>query len=101
MKQRCGHQCIGILLLFVLLWWYAGRARPLGAVSAMFLIGYGFFRFVAESAREPDSFLGLLAGGLTMGQWLSLPMVAAGVAMMIWAHRRAGKAHPTILDRMK
>ncbi|MBK9115527.1 MAG: prolipoprotein diacylglyceryl transferase [Betaproteobacteria bacterium] len=89
------------LLLFVLLWWYAGRARPLGAVSAMFLIGYGFFRFVAEFAREPDSFLGLLAGGLTMGQWLSLPMVALGIGMLVWAYRRAAKAEPTVIDRGK
>ena len=62
------------LLLFALLWWYAGRQRPMGAVSGFFLVGYGAFRFIAEYAREPDNFLGFLAGGLTMGQWLSLPM---------------------------
>ena len=89
------------LLLFVLLWWYASRSRPLGAVSAMFLIGYGVFRFVAEFAREPDSFLGFLAGGLTMGQWLSLPMMALGIGMLVWAYRRAGKAQPTVIDRGK
>jgi len=48
-------------------------------VSALFLIGYGVFRFIAEFGREPDSFLGYLALGLTMGQWLSLPMIALGV----------------------
>ncbi len=89
------------LLLFVLLWWYASRARPTGAVSGMFLVGYGTFRFIAEFAREPDNFLGLLAGGMSMGQWLSLPMIAIGLAMVIWAYRRAGKAQPTIIDRMK
>ena len=89
------------VLLFLVLWWYAQRQRPMGAVSGLFLVGYGTFRFIAEFAREPDVFLGLLAGGLTMGQWLSLPMVAAGVAMIVWAYRRAGKAQPTILDRMK
>ena len=47
------------LLLFALLWWYAGRPRPMGAVSGLFLIGYGSFRFIAEYAREPDNFLGL------------------------------------------
>jgi phosphatidylglycerol:prolipoprotein diacylglycerol transferase len=40
-------------------------------------------RFVAEWFREPDSFLGLLALGLSMGQWLCLPMVAAGVWLMV------------------
>ena len=89
------------VLLFVLLWIYAGRQRPMGAVSGAFLLGYGGLRFLAEFAREPDAFLGLLAGGLTMGQWLSLPMMGGGVALMLWAHARAGKAHPTILDRMK
>jgi phosphatidylglycerol:prolipoprotein diacylglycerol transferase len=39
--------------------------------------------------------------GLTMGQWLSLPMIVAGVIMMAWAYQRAGRAQPTLLDRMK
>jgi phosphatidylglycerol:prolipoprotein diacylglycerol transferase len=58
-------------------------------VSAAFLIGYGCLRFVAEYFREPDGFLGLRALELSQGQWLSLPMVAAGVAMAGWAARRA------------
>ena len=73
------------VVLFVVLWWYAAKPRPRGAVSAWFLIGYGAFRFAVEFTREPDSFLGLLALGLSMGQWLSLPMIAAGVALLIWA----------------
>ena len=73
------------VVLFVVLWWYAAKPRPRGAVSAWFLIGYGVFRFAVEFTREPDSFLGLLALGLSMGQWLSLPMIAAGVALLIWA----------------
>jgi phosphatidylglycerol:prolipoprotein diacylglycerol transferase len=89
------------LLLFVILWTFSSRQRPSGAVSGLFLIGYGTFRFIGEFAREPDSFLGLLAGGLTMGQWLSLPMIIAGIVMMRWAYRRAGKHEPTLLDRMK
>jgi prolipoprotein diacylglyceryltransferase len=36
-----------------------------------------------------------------MGQWLSLPMIAAGLAMMAWAHARAGKSEPTLIDRLK
>jgi phosphatidylglycerol---prolipoprotein diacylglyceryl transferase len=76
------------LLLFVLLWIYASRPRRLGQVSGMFLIGYGVLRFVAEYFREPDSFLGLLAWNMSMGQWLCLPMVATGVAIWLWASRR-------------
>jgi phosphatidylglycerol:prolipoprotein diacylglycerol transferase len=89
------------LLLFAILWIFALRQRPRGAVSGLFLIGYGAFRFIAEFTREPDNFLGLLAGGLTMGQWLSMPMIAAGIVMMLWSYRRDGKPQPTVMDRMK
>jgi len=84
------------LALFALLWLYARRRRPVGAVSGLFLIGYGVFRFVVEYAREPDNFLGVLALGLSMGQWLSLPMIIAGIALMLWAYWRAGKTQPTL-----
>ena len=73
--------------LFLLLWWFSAKPRPRAAVSAAFLIGYGVFRFVAEFARQPDTFLGLLAFGMSMGQWLSAPMIVAGVVMMAWAYR--------------
>jgi phosphatidylglycerol:prolipoprotein diacylglycerol transferase len=76
------------LALFVLLWWFSSKPRARGEVSALFLIGYGAFRFIAEFGREPDSFLGVLALGLSMGQWLSLPMLAAGLALFAWARRR-------------
>ncbi len=76
------------VVLFIVLWWYAAKPRPRGAVSAWFLIGYGVFRFAVEFTREPDSFLGLLALGLSMGQWLSLPMIVAGMALLSWARRR-------------
>ncbi len=76
--------------LFALLWWFSARPRPRGAVSGAFLLGYGVFRFSVEYTREPDSFLGLLAAGFSMGQWLSLPMIAVGAAMIIWAYK-AGK----------
>lgn len=70
------------LLLFALLWWYGRKPRRLGQVSGAFLIGYGLFRFVAEYFREPDSFLGLLAFNMSMGQWLCVPMVLAGLWLM-------------------
>lgn len=76
------------LLLFVLLWLYARKERRPGQVAAAFLMGYGALRFVAEYFREPDSFLGLLGLGLSMGQWLCVPMLAAGIAMWLWAQWR-------------
>ena len=76
------------LLLFALLWWFSRTTRPLGVVSAAFLVGYGLLRFVAEYFREPDSFLGLRALNLSQGQWLCLPMVLAGIVMWVWAKRR-------------
>lgn len=80
------------ILLFVLLWVYSSKPRPVGAVSGLFLVGYGVARFACEFTREPDDFLGLLALGMSMGQWLSAPMVLAGVAMMAWAHRKQAQA---------
>jgi phosphatidylglycerol:prolipoprotein diacylglycerol transferase len=57
------------LLLFVLLWRHAGRLRPVGQVSALFLLGYGVFRFAVEFVREPDALAGALTLGLSVGQW--------------------------------
>jgi phosphatidylglycerol:prolipoprotein diacylglycerol transferase len=92
------------VMLFLILWWFSARPRPLGAVSAAFLIGYGTFRFAVEFTREPDSYLGLLALGMSMGQWLSAPMVIAGIAMMIWAYRptaRTSNQPPRRQDRQE
>jgi phosphatidylglycerol---prolipoprotein diacylglyceryl transferase len=75
------------LALFVLLWWFSSKTRPRGQVSALFLIGYGGFRFIAEFGREPDAFLGLLALGLSMGQWLCIPMIALGLWLFAWSRR--------------
>lgn len=69
--------------LFGLLWWFSRRPRPMGQISALFLMGYGVLRFVVEFSREPDDFLGLLTAGLSMGQLLSLPMIIAG-AIIYW-----------------
>jgi phosphatidylglycerol:prolipoprotein diacylglycerol transferase len=75
------------LLLFVLLWLYARKEHKPGQVAAAFLVGYGVLRFVAEFFREPDNFLGLLALGLSMGQWLCVPMIAAGAWLWWWAQQ--------------
>ncbi|SFW10664.1 prolipoprotein diacylglyceryl transferase [Nitrosovibrio sp. Nv17] len=82
------------LAFFLLMWIYSAKPRPTGAVSAVFLIGYGAFRSFAEFYREPeDGFMGVLTLGVTMGQWLSLPMMGAGLAMLAWAYR-AGRGMP-------
>ncbi|MBE0547829.1 MAG: prolipoprotein diacylglyceryl transferase [Rubrivivax sp.] len=75
------------LLLFALLWWYGQRERARGQVGAAFVFGYGVLRFVAEYFREPDNFLGLLALGMSMGQWLCLPMIAGGALLWWWCGR--------------
>jgi phosphatidylglycerol:prolipoprotein diacylglycerol transferase len=75
------------LALFALLWWFSSKPRPRGQVSAMFLLGYGSLRFVTEFFREPDAFLGFLALGFTMGQWLCLAMIAGGVTLFAWSRR--------------
>jgi phosphatidylglycerol:prolipoprotein diacylglycerol transferase len=81
----------GIALFFVL-WFFAKKPRPVAAISAVFLIGYGLARFIVEFAREPDDFLGLLTFGLSMGQWLSLPMIIAGIWLLIHSYRRAARS---------
>jgi phosphatidylglycerol:prolipoprotein diacylglycerol transferase len=75
------------IVLFCILWWFSRKQRPVGSISALFLIGYGSFRFLAEFTREPDSYLGLLSLGLSMGQWLSLPMVLTGIWMWLSANK--------------
>lgn len=77
------------LALFVVLFWLSQRAQPRGMLAGCFLLGYGFFRFVTEYAREPDAFLGLLGAGLSMGQWLSIPMMLAGLGLVLWVRRTA------------
>jgi phosphatidylglycerol---prolipoprotein diacylglyceryl transferase len=74
--------------LFLVMWFFSRKARPVGAVSAVFLMGYGVARFTVEFAREPDDYLGLLAANLSMGQWLSLPMIVIGIGMFVWAYKR-------------
>ena len=76
------------LLLFALLWLYARKPRKMGQVSGAFLVGYGVFRFIAEFFREPDDFLGVLSFGMSMGQWLCLPMIVSGVLLWFWATKR-------------
>jgi phosphatidylglycerol---prolipoprotein diacylglyceryl transferase len=80
------------MLLFVLLWLYARKPRARGQVASAFLFGYGVFRFIAEFFREPDAYLGLLSLGMSMGQWLCVPMILGGAAMWVWFGRQAPAA---------
>lgn len=75
------------LVLFIVLALYSRKPRPVGAIGGLFLIGYGLARFVVEYAREPDSHLGLLTFGWSMGQWLSAPMIVAGAVLMLLAYK--------------
>ena len=79
------------ICLFIVLWIFSKKTRPDGQVASLFLAGYGFFRFLAEFARQPDDYLGLLTLGLSMGQWLSVPMIVLGAIGFVWFGRR-GKA---------
>ncbi len=76
------------LVLFVILWVYSARPRPVRAVSGMFMLGYGVFRFAVEFVRQPDAHIGFLAfGWLTEGQVLSAPMILFGIYLLIAAYR--------------
>ncbi len=76
------------VVLFTVVWLYGMKSRPRPAVSALFILLYGLFRFLVEFAREPDAHLGYLAfGWVTMGQILSLPMILIGGFFFWWAHR--------------
>lgn len=81
-------------VLFAILWWFSSKPRPRMAVSGMFLIFYGIFRFSIEFVRIPDADVGyLFFGWVTMGQILSTPMILLGLLMLVFAYRRdAGQA---------
>ncbi|MGB1952036.1 MAG: prolipoprotein diacylglyceryl transferase [Marinobacter sp.] len=77
------------VLFFIILWWFSAKPRPRMAVSGLFLVCYGVFRFLVEFVRQPDPQLGYLAfDWLTMGQVLSFPMILAGAGLMLIAYRR-------------
>ncbi len=77
------------VLLFIIVWFYSARPRPRMAVSGVFALGYGSFRFFVEFFREPDAHIGYLAfGWLTQGQLLSVPLILLGVLLLWLAYRR-------------
>ncbi len=81
------------LALFALVWWFTSKPRARLAPSGLFLAGYALFRIAVEFVRVPDADLGYLAfGWLTMGQLLSLPMLAAGLGMLLYAWKRGARS---------
>ncbi|MBC7266932.1 MAG: prolipoprotein diacylglyceryl transferase [Coriobacteriia bacterium] len=85
------------LVLFSIMLVMSRKKRPDGAMLGTLLTLYGLFRIAVEFFREPDVQLGFIAGPFTMGQVLSLPMVAAGIALLVWS-RRAGSTPETAGD---
>ena len=77
------------LVLFAILWAYTAKPRPMMTAAGLFLFFYGAFRFLVEFVRVPDAHLGYLAfDWVTMGQVLSLPMIAAGAGLFVWGMNR-------------
>ena len=75
--------------LFILLWWFSSNPRPRLAVSGVFALGYGSFRFFIEFFREPDQQIGFIAfEWLTMGQLLSVPMAAGGILLLFLSYNK-------------
>ena len=78
------YQALGEgMLLFIILWWFSSTQRARSAVSGMFLVGYGCLRFIAEYFREPDHGIFGISYVVSMGQWLSLPMVLVGLYLLL------------------
>jgi phosphatidylglycerol:prolipoprotein diacylglycerol transferase len=87
--------CLEGVVLFAVLWIYSRKPRPRYAVSGLFALLYGLFRFAVEFVREPDVQLGFVAfDWLTMGQILSLPLIAVGL-LLLWMSRGAPVLMPS------
>jgi phosphatidylglycerol:prolipoprotein diacylglycerol transferase len=77
------------LVLFTIVYWFARKPRPRLAISAVFLMFYGLFRFCVEFVREPDAHIPeLIFGWMTRGQLLTLPMIVGGIGILMWAYTK-------------
>ena len=74
------------LVLFSVLWIMAQRPRPKGVIFGTFLTLYGLYRCFVEFFRQPDPQLGYIGGVITMGQFLSIPMILIGIAVIAWLY---------------
>jgi phosphatidylglycerol:prolipoprotein diacylglycerol transferase len=89
------------VVLFAVLWVYSRRPRPTRAVSGLFLLLYGIFRFAVEGVREPDAHIGYLAfGWFTMGQLLCVPMILFGLYLLAWARRHGQTVSATPMQKV-
>ncbi|MDH5393140.1 MAG: prolipoprotein diacylglyceryl transferase [Gammaproteobacteria bacterium] len=80
------------LLLFLILWFFSSAKKPRMAVSGLFLLCYGSFRFTTEFFREPDAHMGFVAfDWMSQGQALSTPMIIAGIGLLILAYKKQAK----------
>ena len=80
------------VVLFTIVWWFSSKPRPRLAVSGVFALGYGCFRFFIEFFREPDAHIGYLASNwLTMGHVLTLPLIVVGLLFLYLAYFRQGR----------
>lgn len=87
------------LTMFVLLWWFSSKPRPRYAVSGLFALLYGCFRFLVEFVRMPDAKPGYIAfGWLTMGQLLSVPLILLGL-YWLWRSRRSPTLQPLVAPK--
>jgi phosphatidylglycerol:prolipoprotein diacylglycerol transferase len=75
------------VVLFAVLWLYSRRPRIPGTVGSLFLIAYGVLRIIGEMFREPEALYGAMPLGLSAGQWLSVPMVIAGIGFYLYFTR--------------
>jgi phosphatidylglycerol:prolipoprotein diacylglycerol transferase len=87
------------IVMFTVLWLFSRKPRPRYAVSGLFALLYGCFRFAIEFVREPDAQLGYIAfGWLTMGQILSIPLIIVGI-VLLWMSRKAPTLPPTVVTK--
>lgn len=87
------HVALEGVLLFIIIMLVRRLQPATGTLGGVFLLGYGVFRFFVEFFRQPDSQLGVLSAGMTMGQWLCLPMIAGGLGLILYVNNKpAGQA---------
>ena len=83
------------ILLFFIVWFYSAKPRPRMAVSGVFCLGYGSFRFLVEFFRQPDAHMGFVAfNWMSQGQLLSTPLIVLGLVLLVLAYRRNEAPHP-------
>lgn len=84
---QAGLEGLALFIVLFLLWRQRDIREHRGTLSGVFLMGYGIARIIGEFFRQPDAHLGFLAGGATMGQLLSVPLVGVGAGVIWWAHK--------------